>query len=197
MRRLAPGLVFMAIACTAPPLAIPNPAPAAALQGGEIAALRPTEEQVAYGRMAAAAMRQSRFLTLEKTVALFQWDDPKHQLYPIVKIVLEENRFREVHRGEMQVACSVPDRPGLRSGNRNSGRVCGLDRADVLLQVITTQIMRDSGYVGGYITQVYSGEDRPKTAVFCFIAVWRPSGWQDVHNSLVKEPADCSAGRKH
>jgi hypothetical protein len=142
-------------------------------------------------------MKQTRFLTRDATVALYQWDDVRHPLYPIVKLVLEGNTFREIHRGQMQLACSVPDRPGLRGTSRNQDRVCGLDRADVLLQVINVQIMRDSGYVGGYITQVFKGEDRPKTTVFCFISVWQRNQWEDVHNSLVKEPADCSAGRKH
>ena len=188
------------VGCTAPPPAMPprpaSPVPAT-LQGGEVAILKPTEEQIAYGRMAAVAMRQSRLLTPYRTVALYQGDDPRHPLYPIIKAVLDENPFREVHRGEMQLACTVPDRPGLRSANRNAGRTCGLDRADVLLQIITTQIMRDSGYVGGYITQVFAGEERPKTAVFCFIAVWRAQRvWEDVHNSLVKAPSDCAAGKK-
>jgi hypothetical protein len=160
---------------------------------------RPTDEQVAYGIMAASAMKQSRFLTQDKSVGLYQSDDPRHPLHPIVQIILEDNKFREIHKGQMQLACSVPDRPGLRSNNRNQDRVCGLDRADVLLQVTAVQIMRDSGYVGGYITQVFKGEDRPKTMVFCFISVWRPQAraWDDVHNSLVKEPLDCSAGKKH
>ena len=193
MRRLALVLVT-AIAC-ARPTASSGPAPVQ--QGGEVANYNPTAEQIAYGRMAASAMKQSRFLTLGNTAALYQWDDARHPLYPIVKLVLEENSYREVHRGQMQVACTVPDRPGLRGGNRNQARVCGLDKADVLLQIITVQIMRDSGYVGGYITQVFKGEDRPKTAVFCFIAVWRQNQWLDVHNSLVKEPMDCSSGKKH
>ena len=183
------------IACASPSASSTSPTPK--LQGGEAENYRPTDEQVAYGRMAASAMKQSRFMTLGNTVGLFQWDDPRHPLYPIVKLVLEDNTFREIHKGEMQVACSVPDRPGLRGASRNQDRVCGLDRADVLLQVISVQVMRDSGYVGGYITQVYKGEDRPKTSVFCFISVWRQNHWEDVHNSLVKEPLDCSAGKKH
>lgn len=191
--RLALGVVTV-IACAGPKA---SPAPAPVQQGGEVANYNPTAEQIAYGRMAAAAMKQSRFLTLGNTVGLYQWDDVRHPLYPIVKLVLEENSYREIHRGQMQVACSIPDRPGLRGGNRNQGRVCGLDKADVLLQVINVQIMRDSGYVGGYITQVFKGEDRPKTSVFCFIATWQQNQWLDVHNSLVKEPVDCSAGRKH
>jgi hypothetical protein len=185
--------------CTAPPPAMPravSPTPAT-MQGGEIAALKPTEEQIAYGRMASVAMKQSRLLTLDKSVALFQGDDPRHPMYPIIKAVLDDNRYREVHRGEMQLACTVPDRAGLRTANRNAGRTCGLDRADILLQIITTQIMRDSGYVGGYMTQVLPGDERPKTTVFCFIAVWRQRAWEDVHNSLVGQPGDCSAGKKH
>jgi len=186
------------LACAAP-AATKTSSPSAMLQGGEVTNFRPTDEQVAYGIMAASAMKQSRFLTLDKTVGLYQSDDPRNALYPIVKIVLEDNKFREIHKGEMQLACTVPDRPGLRGGNRNQDRVCGLDRADVLMQVIAVQIMRDSGYVGGYITQVFKGEDRPKTMVFCFMSVWRPQSrmWEDVHNSLVKEPLDCSAGKKH
>lgn len=186
------------LACATPAATKPSPA-APMLQGGEIAGIQPTDEQVAYGIMAASAMKQSRFLTVDKTVGLYQSEDPRHPLYPIVKIILEDNKFREIHKGQMQLACNVPDRPGLRGGNRNQDRVCGLDRADVLIQVIAVQIMRDSGYVGGYMTQVFKGEDRPKTTVFCFISVWRPQAraWEDVHNSLVKEPLDCSAGKKH
>jgi hypothetical protein len=193
MRWIALSIVI--IACTAP-AATPSAAPAPQLQG-EVN-YQPTDEQVAYGIMAASAMKQARFLALDKTVGLYQSDDPRHPLHPIVKLVLDGNvNFREIHKGEMQVACSVPDRPGLR-GTRPQDRVCGLDRADVLFQVTTTQIMRDSGYVGGYITQIFKGEDRPKTFVFCFISVFRRgAGWEDVHNSLVKEPLDCSAGRKH
>jgi hypothetical protein len=188
-------IVVTVLACMTPGTSLMAMMP----QGEQAADYRPTDEQVAYGIMAASAMKQSRFLTQDKTVGLYQSDDPRHPLHPIVQIVLEDNKFREIHKGQMQVACSVPDRPGLRTANRNQDRVCGLDRADVLLQVTAVQIMRDSGYVGGYITQVFKGEDRPKTMVFCFISVWRPQGrtWEDVHNSLVKEPLDCSAGKKH
>jgi hypothetical protein len=194
-RVFALGLVGL-IAC-ASPSATPSSNPTPKQQGGETENYHPTDEQVAYGRMAASAMKQMRFMAPGNTIGVYQWDDLRHPLYPIVKAVLEENPFREIHKGQMQVACSVPDRAGLR-GTRSQDRVCGLDRADVLLQVISVQVMRDSGYVGGYITQVFKGEDRPKTAVFCFISVWRgPAGWEDVHNSLVKEPLDCSAGKKH
>ena len=196
LRRFALSLV--AVAGCAAPVAKPISTAAPMLQGGEIANYKPTDEQIAYGLMAASAMKQHRFLTLGNSVGLYQSEDPRHPLYPIVKLILEDNSFREIHKGEMQLACTVPDRPGLRSANRNQQRVCGLDRADVLLQVMTVQVMRDSGYVGGYLTEVFKGDDRPKTLVFCFISVWRPkSGWEDVKNSLVKEPLDCSAGRKH
>ena len=199
MLKCRTALVVLGVLGCGTPGAAPSTRPAPMLQGGEVANFQPTDEQVAYGIMAASAMKQTRYLTLGNTVALYQSDDPRHPLYPIVKLILEGNpSFREVHRGEMQVACSVPDRPGLR-GTRSKDRVCGLDRADVFYQVTTAQIMRDSGYVGGYLTQVFKGEDRPKTVVFCFISVWRPQArtWEDVHNSLVKEPLDCSAGRKH
>jgi hypothetical protein len=196
MNRFTLLTALTAFACGSPS-GTPSTSPTPSQQGGEASNVQPTDEQLAYGRMAAVAMKQSRFLTLGNTVGLFQWDDMRHPLYPIVKIVLENNSFREIHKGQMNVACSVPDRPGLRGTDRSQARVCGLDRADVLLQLMTVQIMRDSGYVGGYITQVYKGEDRPKTTVFCFIAVWRQTQWEDVHNSLVKEPMECSFGRKH
>lgn len=196
LRRFALSLLAIG-GCAAPP-ATPVSSPAPKLQGGEIVNYQPTDEQIAYGLMAASAMKQARFLTLGNSVGLYQSDDPRHPLYPIVKVILEQNPLREIHKGEMQLACTVPDRPGLRGANRNQDRVCGLDRADVLLQVMAVQIMRDSGYVGGYLTQVFKGDDRPKTLVFCFISVWRPqSGWEDVKNRLVKEPLDCSAGKKH
>src|SRR6185503_16862611 len=121
-RKRATVLVALSlVGCGAPAVTSSSAPTPAAFQGGEVVVLHPTDEQVAYGKMAAVAMRQSRLLTLTKSVALYQWDDPKHQLYPIVKAVLEENQYREVHHGEMQVACSVPDRPGLRGGSR-SGR---------------------------------------------------------------------------
>jgi hypothetical protein len=195
MHRITLSLVTI-LACAAPS-SVPAPAAAPQLQGDEIANYKPTDEQIAYGIMAASAMKQSRYLTLDKSMGLYVPDDRRHPLYPIVRLVLEENRFREIHKGDMQVACSVPTSNGLR-GTGARDRVCGLDRADVLYQVISVQIMRDSGYVGGYITQIFKGEDRPKTAVFCFISAWRKgAGWEDVHNSLVSQPLDCSAGRKH
>jgi hypothetical protein len=171
----------------------------AAAQGGDGVNYKPTEEQIAYGMMAASAMKQTRFLTLDKTIGVYEPADARHPLHPIVSLVLMDNpSFRAIGKGEMQVACDVPSRPGLRAA-RTTERVCGLDRADVLYQVISVQVMRDSGYVGGYVTQVFKGEDRPKTLVFCFISVWRPQvrAWEDVRNSLVKEPLDCSAGKKH
>ena len=185
--------VLMLLAC-APAARAPNPA---MQQGGEVNAPPPTDEQIEYGRMAAVAIKQSRFLTLDKTVGVYQWGDAGHPLHPIVREILDANGYRESHTGQMQLACSVPNRPGLRGGNRNQDRVCGLDRADVLMQVMSVQIMRDSGYVGGYLTQVDKGEDRPRTSVFCFIAVWRQQRWQDVYNSLVKAPQDCTFGKKH
>ena len=166
-----------------------------ALQGGEITVLKPTAEQVVYGNMAAVAIRQSRFYTQAKRVGLYQGEDPRAALYPIVKTILEQNAFQEIHQGQTKLACTMPQRPGLR-GRGGTTPTCGLDRVDVLLQVTAVQIMGDSGYVGGYITQVFPGEDRPKTSAFCFIAVWTQGDWADVKNSLVKEPMDCTAGKK-
>src|SRR4051812_21512166 len=101
------------LACAAP-AATTTSAPAPTLQGGEVATYHPTDEQVAYGIMAASAMKQSRFLTFDKTVGLYQSEDPRNPLYSIVKLIFEDNKFREIHKGEMQLACTVPDRPGLR-----------------------------------------------------------------------------------
>lgn len=165
-------------------------------QSGEVAAPPPTVEQAAYGEMAAIAMRQARYMTAHKTVGLYQGDDPRHDLYPIVKRVLEENPFREIHRGETKVACTVPRRPGLRGGG-TSTPTCGLDIVNVLMQVNSVQIRADSGYVGGYLTEVLPGEDRPRSSAFCFIAVYRKGAWVDVKNSLVKEPRDCASDRRH
>ena len=198
MLKCRTALVVLGVLGCGTPGAAPSTRPAPMLQGGEVANFQPTDEQVAYGIMAASAMKQTRYLTLGNTVGLYQWDDMRHPLYPIVKLVLDGNtNFREIHKGQMNVACTVPDRPGLRGVDRGQARVCGLDRVDVLLQLMTVQIMRDSGYVGGYLTQVYKGDDRPKTTVFCFIAVWRQTQWEDVHNSLVKEPIECSFGKRH
>jgi hypothetical protein len=190
-------LPLAALAACGTKLTTPTSAPVpVALQGGEIAVLKPTTEQIVYGNMAAVAIRQSRFHTQAKRVGLYQGEDPRAPLYPIVKTILEQNAFQEIHQGQTKVACTMPQRAGLR-GTGARAPTCGLDRVDVLLQVTSVQIMRDSGYVGGYITQVFKDEDRPKTFAFCFIAVWRQGDWDDVHNSLVKEPRDCAADRKH
>jgi hypothetical protein len=184
----------LTVACAAPkvsPLAVP-----ATLQGGEITLLNPTPEQVLYGNMASVAMRQSRFLTSTKTVGLFQGDDPKAPLYPIIKKIFEQNPYREIHSGQAKVACTVPTRPGLRGGS-STQRTCGLDRVDVLLQVTSVQIAGDSGYVGGYITEVMRGEDRPRSQAFCFMAFRQANAWVDVRNSMVKQPRDCASDRKH
>jgi hypothetical protein len=195
MRRHAFGLLIVVGACSTrvgPPASAAVPV---SLQGGEAAIVKPTEEQIAYGNMAAIAMRQSRFLTSLMRVGLYQGEDPRAPLYPIVKIVLDQSAYQEIHQGQTKVACTMPQRPGLR-GTRGTTPTCGLDRVDVLLQMTSVQIMRDSGYVGGYITQVFKDEDRPRTLSFCFIAVWRGE-WIDVKNSMVKEPRDCAADRKH
>ena len=196
MRRTNALGLLVAIAACSTAVRSPSSAPVpAVLQGGEVAILKPTEEQVAYGQMAAVAMRQSRFLTLQRTVGLYQGEDPRHPLYPIVKEILDHSPYREIHQGQTKVACTPATRPGLR-GTRAQAPTCGLDIVDVLLQVNNVQIMRDSGFVGGYITQVFPGEDRPKTSAFCFIAIWRQGTWEDRHNSLVKEPALCVANKR-
>jgi hypothetical protein len=90
----------------------------------------------------------------------------------------------------------VPKRAGLR-GTGATGQTCGLDVVEVLMQINSVQIMRDSGYVGGYLTEVVASEGRPKAVAYCFVAVYRRDQWIDVKNSLVKEPRDCAADRKH
>ena len=194
--RLMMALLPMLAACSTSLTATASAPVPVALQGGEVTVLRPTAEQIVYGNMAAVAIRQSRFHTQMTRVGLYQADDPKAPLYPIVKTILEQNSFQEIHEGQTKVACTTPQRPGLR-GTRATTPTCGLDRVDVLLQVTAVQIMNDSGYVGGYITQVFKDEDRPRTFAFCFIAVWKQGDWLDVKNSLVKEPMDCTAGKKH
>lgn len=169
--------------------------PSLVQQGGEVAA-PPSAEQVAYGYMAAVAMRQTRLLTSTKIVGLYQGDDPRAPLYPIINAILNEHPFREIHQGQTKIACTVPTRPGLR-GSGQTRPTCGLDVVDVLLQVNSVQIMGDTGYVAGYLTEVLPGEDRPRSSVYCFIAVARNNAWVDVRNSLVKEPKDCTSGGKH
>jgi hypothetical protein len=196
---LARGQIWIAavfaVACAAPKVS--PPAVPATLQGGEVALLNPTHEQIIYGRMASVAIRQSRFLTSQKIVGIYQSNDPKAPLYPIIKKIFEENAYREIHQGQAKVACTVPTRPGLRGGSSSQQRTCGLDVVDVLLQVTSVQIAGDSGYVGGYMTEVMRGEDRPRSRAFCFMAFRQSNVWVDVRNSLVKEPRDCASDRKH
>lgn len=191
-QRIAFLMLGATLACASPGIA---PTPRVAQQARAVAP-KPTDEQIAYAMMASVAMRQSRFLTSTRTVGLYQGDDVNAPLHPIIKYVLERNPYREISPGEAKIACTVPRRAGLR-GTGPTGSTCGLDVVDVLLQINSVQIMRDSGYVGGYITEVVPSEGRPKAVAYCFIAVYRHDEWIDVKNSLVKEPRDCAADRKH
>src|SRR5205085_12141220 len=92
-------ILLTILACVTPRTSLTAMTP----QAEQAVDYRPTDEQVAYGIMAASAMKQSRFLTQDKTVGLYQSDDPRHPLHPIVQIVLEDNKFREIHKGQMQV----------------------------------------------------------------------------------------------
>lgn len=155
---------------------------------------QPTDEQVAFGMMAAVAIRQSRFMTSTKSVGLFQGNDTRAPMYPIINVVLDNNRYQEIHAGEVTFVCT-PKPPGPR-GAPPPPPTCGFDVVDVLMQITSVQIVRDTGYVGGYLTDVMPNQTRPIATPYCFLAVQRDGVWYDLKSVEVKEPRHCTADRR-
>jgi hypothetical protein len=168
---------------------VPSPPSLAAANGtGPI-----DESDVAYDKMAVAAASRIKFIAPGKIVGVYQTNSKSTTLRGMVNTVIEEYGYTEVHPGETDFQCGKTSRQTVVSSVAN----CKFDVADVLVQFNSVQMTRDSGYVGGLLTDVPRGEKRTRTTAFCFVAARHGADWVGVQNTVVDAPRDCASDRKH
>ena len=149
-----------------------------------------------YDKMGIAAASRIKFIAPGKTVAMYQTNSKSLTFRELVTTVIDEYGFREVHPGEAQVACAprAPRGPRTVAASVPS---CGLNVADVLVQFNSVQITRDSGYIGGLLTDVPRGENKTRTTAFCIVTARHGTDWIGVQNTVVDAPRDCANDRRH
>jgi hypothetical protein len=170
-----------------------EPAPPTVRGGSDLAAF--DESDAAYDKMAIAAASRIKFVASGKSVAMYQTNSKSPTFRGLVTTVIDEYGFKEVHPGEATVTCA----PRTRGARTVAASVssCGFDVADVLVQFNSVQMTRDSGYVGGLLTEVPRGETRALTTAFCIVTARHGASWVGVTNAIVDEPRDCASDRKH
>jgi hypothetical protein len=149
-----------------------------------------------YDKMGIAAASRIKFIAPGKTVAMYQTNSKSLTFRGLVTAVLDKYGFREIHPGEAEVACAPRAPRGPRT-NAASVPSCGLNVADVLVQFNSVQITRESGYIGGLLTEVPRGENKTRTTAFCIVTARHGTDWIGVQNTVVDAPRDCANDRQH
>jgi hypothetical protein len=149
-----------------------------------------------YDKMGIAAASRIKFIAPGKTVAMYQTNSKSLTFRGLVAAVIDVYGFREIHPGEAEVACAprAPRGPRTVAASVPS---CGLNVADVLVQFNSVQITRDSGYIGGLLTDVPRGDNKTRTTAFCIVTARHGTDWIGVQNTVVDAPRDCANDRQH
>jgi len=145
--------------------------------------------------MGIAAAGQIKLMAPGKSVGMYRTEQQPPTLRALVDKVIAVYDFKEVHVGEATVGCARRERAAARVVS--AVPACGIDVADVLVQFNSVQIARDTGYVGGYVTEVLRGESRARTSAFCILTARHGADWVGVTNVTVPAPRDCANDRKH
>jgi hypothetical protein len=155
----------------------------------------PSAEDAAYIRMATVAASQISEIANGRTVALYRTNSQSPVISGMESSVLETYDFREIRPGDEAYKCT-PQQRRARS-MMDALPNCTINVAELLVQLNSVQLMGDSGYVGGLITQAVRGETRPRTTAICLTAVRRGAAWLAATHSEVPTPRDCAQDRKH
>jgi hypothetical protein len=155
----------------------------------------PSEEDAAYIRMAIEAARLIKDIANGRTVAMYQTNSQSAVIRGVAAGVIETYGFREIHPGDEAYQCTPqPRRPRtVIDGLAN----CTINVGDILVQLNSVQLSKDSGYVGGLVTQTVRGDARPRTSAVCLTAVRRGAAWVAATHTDVPTPRDCAQDRKH
>jgi hypothetical protein len=143
-----------------------------------------------YDDMAVAAASLIRSVIPGKTIGIYI-SASSLTLREMAKTVIDAHDFREVRAGESRVVCAS------RASRGRAMPSCTLEVADVLLQLSSLQITRDSGFVGGLRTEVPDGGEKARTTGFCLMAFRQQGRWEAARYAVVETPRDCSSDRKH
>ena len=187
--RLA-AIVALAFGCASPASTTSTSALAPGHGSGD------TRADSIYEDMGVAAASRIKEMASGRTVGMLRHvSDAFPGLHATVDAMIAAYGFREIRSGEAKITCTT--RPARGRGGSAAVVDCGFDIADVLVQLNWLQIDRDSGYVGGYLTQVLKGESRSRSTAFCVVSARHGADWIGVQNTWVGEPRDCSRDRKH
>jgi hypothetical protein len=171
------------------------PAPERSAAGEVTPAGGPSEEDAVYIKMAVAATSQLHAMANGRTIGLYQTNSKSSTIRGIVNALIEVYGFHEVHPGEDGVQCTGQKRRAPTMSDALP--ICTINIADMLWQVNSVQMTRDSGFVGGLLTEAVKGDSRPRTTGLCVMATRHGNDWVGVRWVMVPTPRDCAQDRKH
>ena len=145
--------------------------------------------------MAIAAAGQIVAVVNGKTIGMYRSERESPAMLAVIDAVIKAHDFRAVQLNESKVACA-PQKPRSR-GVMPTLPDCHIDVADIVLQLNWVQLVGDTGYVGGFRTEVPRNTDKPRTLAFCLLAVGQRNVWDGLKYVEVEKPRDCASGGKH
>jgi len=154
-----------------------------------------SDEDASYIRMAVVTVSQVKELAHGRSVAVYQTDSRSPVIRGLVTGAVETYGYREIHPGDEAYQCT-PQQRRARS-MMDALPNCTINVAEILIQFNSVQMTKDSGYVGGLMTQAVRGETRPRTTAFCLMSARRGPAWIAIGHSVVPTPRDCADDRKH
>lgn len=154
-------------------------------------------DDTAYKLMAVAAAATIADFLPGRTIAMYQTKSKVPAMRAMITAVIEEYDFREINAGQVKIICAPKPKNTPKAGAASHTEDCRFDIAEVLLQFNALLITRDSGYVGGLMTQIPPGDSKGRTTAFCLVASRQRTAWLPGHHSLIAVPSDCAPDKKH
>jgi hypothetical protein len=185
-------ILFGVLACIA---CMSASAPLAAQPQTMVASPAASDEDASYIRMAVATAGLIKEIASGRSVAVYQTNSQSPVMRGLVNGAIETYGFRELRPGDEAYQCT-PQQRRARS-MMDALPNCTIDVAEILIQFNSVQMTKDSGYVGGLMTQAVRGETRPRTTAFCLMSARRGPAWMGTSHTVVPTPRDCADDRKH
>lgn len=133
----------------------------------------------AYLKMSLAAAGWLRLLAPGKSIGFYQPDLATPAFKEMVEEVTRAYAFRPVRAEDFRVVC------------KQSAPGCSMAMADVIAEFTVARMSRDSGYVGGLLTQIPRGASNPEQKPFCITIARHGQDWAAVRSMWVSQPRAC------
>lgn len=148
----------------------------------------PVPEDV-FVNIGVAAAGYAKGVISSRSIGVFQPTNADNRFLTMVQAVTNKWSYRPITPQEFHTVCGSNSKGGSTSIN---GPSCSMFAVNAVLQINYIRMTRDSGFVGGSVTKVPSGQTRPETNHYCIVLVRAGKDeWKGVHAERIPDLRQC------